>query len=476
MNKEKITYGLLLLGLALVVGFSIGFIKAPLGQAMGILVGGVAFLLPLLLRNPEFGLAVIGFFLPFERIPNIELGGLNVKINYILIFVVLICYLAAKAVRRELTIPRDPIRYFLLLFLVAYTFSIPGAINRQRALEVAIAFLIMIVTYLTVTLMVQSKKALEYALKGLIWGAVVAGAVGIFQFLGDMAGLPTSITLLKPGYDKSTMGFARVMAFSQEPLYFANYIFIPLVTTFILLIRGQVEKVIGRFSAVLLILVLLLDFILAISRGAYLAGAIVFVLILISQAKLIFRFKTVAVSIAIAFFVLGGAYLYLSKSGSDALDNFVTHMFVQDPTGESVVSRLTATNQANELYRDKPILGVGPGNFGPAVQGDPVDKPEGGWFIVNNEYMEILAENGLVGAITFALLLLAIFWRSLAAFVKARDMFLKSLILAFMFAFLAIMIQYGFFSTLYIFHIWFLIGLIAAVSNLILNKNAKKNI
>ncbi len=474
--KEWLTWALLILATALVIGFSIGFIKAPIGQAIGITLGAIIFTLPFLLKNPELGLGLVGFFLPFERIPTVLLGGLNIKINYILIIVVLLSYLAAKAIRKDFVIPKDPIRYFLIIFALAFFVSLTQATNQQRAIQVVASFILMVIVYLTVTLVAQNKKAIEYAVKGIIWGAILAGLVGIFQFLGDMAGLPTAVTLLKPGYDKSTMGFARVMAFSQEPLYFANYIFIPALITFILLLRGQIQKFIGRFPAVLLLLVLLLNFVLAISRGAYLAGAIVFVFVLISQAKFIFRVKTMVVSFAIILLVLGGTYLYLVKSESDALDNFVTHMLVRDPTGESVVSRLDATEQAYDQFINHPILGVGPGNFGPLVQGDPSETPESGWVIVNNEYMEILAENGLVGAITFLLLIIVIFWRSLLAFYHAKDELLKSLILALIFALLAILIQYATFSTIYIFHIWFLIGLMAAVSNLILNKNVKENI
>ena len=461
---------------ALIIGFSIGYIDAPLGQAAGIILGGIILALPIMLQNPELGLGLIGFFLPFERIPTIELGGLNLKINYILIIVVLFSYLAAKAIRRDLKIPNDPIRYFLFIFAFSFLLSYTQAINKQRAVEVMISFILMLVVYLTVTLVAQSRKAIEYALRGIIWGAVVAGIVGIFQFLGDMAGLPTAITFLKPGYDKSTMGFARVMAFSQEPLYFANYIFIPGLIAFILLLRGQITKFIGRFPAVLLLLILLLDFVLAISRGAYLAAGIVFILILISQASLIFRIKTMFISVAILLTVVCGSYLYLVKSESDALDNFIEHMLVRDVKGESVVSRLDATEEAYNMFINHPVLGVGPGNYGPIVQNDPIEKPESGWFIVNNEYMEILAENGLVGIITFLVLIAVVLWRSILAFFRARDEFMKSLLLGMIFALIAILIQYAFFSTIYIFHIWFLIGLIAAVSNFVLNKNVKENI
>jgi O-antigen ligase len=104
------------------------------------------------------------------------------------------------------------------------------------------------------------------------------------------------------------------------------------------------------------------------------------------------------------------------------------------------------------------------------VQDVPAEIPEVGWFIVNNEYMEILAENGIVGLLVFLIILLTVFVRAIKAISKERDEFIKSVLIGLSLALFGILVQYLTFSTLYIFHIWFLIGFLSAVTYLSFKK------
>jgi O-antigen ligase len=459
---------------ALFIGAALFFLKDPLGQAVALSLAAAVFILPLLIKKPELGLGLVGFFLTFERFPTLDVGGNSLKINHILILVVLLVYLTVKLSRRELKIPRDPIRIFVVLFLFSLAFSLPYAINQSHAIQVYAFDILMGIVFLTVTLVAQTKDAIKIAVKGVLWGALAAGLFGLYQFFGDMVGLPNSVTLLKAGYDKSTFGFARVQAAAEEPLYFANFIFIPMMISLILLIKGKISEVFGKSYAVVLVIILLIDFILALSRGAFLGAGVVLLLVFIFQAKSIFQLKKILPALIILIFVIAGAYLALLKSEPQAIDLFIAQVTVQNRDTESVVLRLTTSEQAIQLFLDNKIHGVGPGNFGPVVQNNPTEKPaDVGWMIVNDEYLEILAENGLIGFSAFVLLLIVIFWRSITAYRHAKDEFLKALLLGLIFAFIGILVQYATFSTLYIIHIWFLIGLIAAVSNLILEKNAE---
>jgi len=453
---------------------SIYLFEAPIGVSLAAIVGIITLLTPVILKRPEFGLAMIGFFLPFERIPSLELGGMTLKINHFLVIYVFIVFLISALAQKKLVIPKDPIRAYLLIFILSLSLSLPAAVSLNRAIQMIALMLLMYILYLTVTLMISNKKILILVLKGVLWGATIMAFLGIFQFLGDKIGLPTTITLLRPGYDKSTFGFARVQALSQEPLYFANYIFLPLMLGLVLSLRGKLERVFNRRLGVIVMALLAINFLIAISRGAYLGAAVVVLILLITQAKLIFKAKTMAAIIVVGVVVFGGVYLALAKSESRALDEFIGHVAVQDrEEGESVVSRLNASTQALQLFQSNFLFGVGSGNFGPRVQGDPDDVPEGGWFIVNNEYLEILAENGIVGLMAFVILLVAVFARALFAINQSKDALFRGILIGLTLALVGILVQYATFSTLYIFHIWFTVGLIGAVSNIILNKEPK---
>jgi len=465
----RLLAGFAILIAALGLGVVMNMFEAPIGIALALAAGAAVLLYPLLWRDPELGIGLVGFLLPFERFPAVEVGGMAVRLNHLMIVVVLVSFILVKLFRRELKIPSDPLRWFIALFLISLTFSLPVAVNLSRSFQLLAFMALMGLVYFTTTLVVQSERALKIALKGIIWGALIVGILALYQFFGDMIGLPNSVTLLKEGYDKSTFGFARVQAASIEPLYFANYLFLPLSILAVALVRGQAEKIIGRRMAYLLTAILAIDFILTVSRGAYIAALAVLLAFIVLQAKLILRLKTIITVVMAAIFILGGAYLALLKSEPRALDEFIAHVQVQDrEEGESVVSRVNASKQALELWAEKPVFGIGIGNFGPRVQNDPDEKPEeAGWFIVNDEYLELLAENGLVSLGLFALILAVAFYRGTKVFFMSHSPFLRAMELALMLALLGEAVQYATFSTLYIFHFWFLIGLVSATTNLI---------
>lgn len=464
-----------ILAIALVLG-SIWFLKSNLAAAVSVGVGAVVILLPILIRNPDIGLTIIAFLLPFERIPSVDVGGFSIKINFILIIVVAFIFFSVKLAKRELAIPKDPTKIFLIIFMLFVAISMTKAVNISRSMQVFALFLLMIVTYLTVTAMVTKEKILISIAKGLFWGGTISAIFGMLQFLGDMAGLPNTITLLKMGYDKSTFGFARIQAASQEPLYFANYLFIPIALTSVLLIKNKIELITKKAIAYPVLALLVIDFILTVSRGAYIGAVFALVALLASQWRIIFKIKTIVSLLLIALFIGGGTFIFLYNSESRAVDEFVAHVSVQDRNeGESVVARLDATELANQLFLTSPFVGVGIGNYGPITQGDPADTPEGGWFIVNNEYMELLAETGAFGLIAFSLVILSLFARAgLALKSLTESSFTKDFLTAMCIALFGILVQYATFSTIYIFHIWFVIGLISASTMILLQKKESR--
>lgn len=467
--KGEILYFLVVVLCAIVASVALAVLKYPIGA---VLVFSLAFsiaLVPSIITRPLLGPLLIGFFLPFERVPTLEIAGATLKINHVLILISLLaCLIALFA--GKIKIPKDPIRFFVILFLLSLTVSLPLAINFSRAVQVYFFMVLMGALYFIVTFSIKTKDDLRRVISAVLWGALISGVFALLQFAGDAIGLPNEITLLKEGYDKSTFGFARVQAFSQEPLYFANYLFIPLLIIFVLNLKGLIGGVFNKALSYFLLVALLIDFILAVSRGAYMGAGIVLLALIIFQAKSIINFKVVSVSLAIIFFVFIGAYFALLKGESRAIDEFISHVAVEDrEKGESVVMRLSSSAQAYDIFLDHPIAGVGLGNFGPIVQGDPDEPPEeDGWAIVNNEYLELLAEGGLIAFVSFVVLLTIIFYRSTVAYLRSKDSFIKAISFALAMSFIGILVQYATFSTLYIIHVWFLIGLIAVTTNLAL--------
>ncbi|MEI6040022.1 MAG: O-antigen ligase family protein [Candidatus Berkelbacteria bacterium] len=473
MNKltlnEKWVIGIL----TLLAAAAAGLVIAKTG-VLGLVIIPVLFFVVLaifkIFRDPLWGFSAIVFFLPFERVPTYDLGGVNIKINTILGFIVLLAWVLAlmfngkkwKLTASALTVP-------LGLFCMAILLSLTQAINLERGYVVTAFVLFTIALSVLATNMVQTKEDLVKVIGVLFASSLFVGLFGLFQFAGDVVGLPNSITLLKQGYDSRVFGFPRIQAFSMEPLYFADYLLIP-ISLGLAYYFGKTKEFVSKWLILGLTVLLLVNFVLTVSRGAYLGFVGAFLVLSVLMFKKIFTWKHVLIAVVSVAVVGYGVAFALSKGDTRATNEFINHVFLKDYTvGESVQGRLNAFDLAYQAYQHNPALGIGLGNYGPFTKGYPVSTPTHGWDIVNNEYLEILAETGFIGFSAFMLIILTLIIRSLVAIKKAKDEFLRLTMIGLLASFVGVCIQYMSFSTLYIIHIWVLMGLMVGVQNLILN-------
>lgn len=424
----------------------------------------------LIIRSPELGWFLIVFFLPFERVPSYDIAGVNFKINTLLGFLTLFAWVLALMFNaKKYKVQPNILVIPLSLFALALVMSLTQAENFSRAVAVLIFILFTIGLSLLVVNMVNSKEQLKKTFLVMFLSGLIVGLFGLFQFAGDVIGLPPTLTLLKEGYGSKVFGFPRVQAFSLEPLYLANYLLIPICVGLALVINRV--DIVKRWWLIGFLALLLINFILTVSRGGYL-GLVVSLLILgIFFAKKILTWRNVLIGVVTAFVVFYGVAFALSKGEYRATNEFLGHIKLQDLTeGESIQGRLAAFKKGLNAYRQNPFLGVGIGNYGPWVDNYPGARPITGWEIVNNQYIELMAETGLAGLITFGLVILVLIFRTFVALKYASDIYLRSVLIGLFAALIGVLVQYNFMSTLYIIHIWVLIGLLVAVQNIILKK------
>lgn len=472
--KEKWSIKLILLGFGAVLALVLGFIIAQTGALslaiVPILLGSLV-LGYFIFRNPFIGFLLIIFFLPFERVPTLPVGGIDVKINTILGFLTIFSWLLASMFNaKKWKIQPNVLAWPISLFTIALLLSLTQALNLTRGIEVLIFSLFTIMLSIMTVNMVSDQSALRKIVLALFISAVFVGLFGLFQFGGDIIGLPSSLTQLKVGYDSKVFGFPRIQAFSMEPLYFANYLLIPLSLA-IAYFFSHADFIKRRWLVGIMAL-LLVNFVLTVSRGGYLGLAITLFLLVIFYFRQVFTGKTVIV-LLIFLVVAGGVIFALSRGENRATEAFINQATLQDAKkgSESVQGRITTFDFAYGVFKKHPVLGIGIGNYGPYFKNYPAVTPKTGWDIVNNQFIELLVETGLVGIIGYGLILLVIIWRSLMAIKKAKEPFLRASLIGLFAAFVGVMVQYNFFSTLYIIHIWVLIGLLVAVQNIILRNN-----
>lgn len=422
------------------------------------------------IRNPFFGLTLIVFCLPFERIPTINVGSFTLKINHILGIITLISWVLSVLVKKK-KIVVNPLIWLIIIFLCVLFISIVYSSYPFRSLIIFIFVCFTILLAILVVNLVTTKERLEKITIILFWSTLLVCLFGLWQFLGDIVGLPQTLTGLKEGYTKAVYGFPRIQAFSQEPLYLGNYLFIPLGIFISLFLRKTKIGHLSRFWQFLLITLMLIVLVLTLSRGAYVGFAVLLFTIFIFYARYWFSWKVIAAIIITLIIAVSSSYYFVSKGESKALGEFVEHVTIGDLTeGESIQGRLTEFDKAIEMWRENPIVGVGLGDYGLAKKNFPPPESMPDWDIVNNQYIELLAETGILGLIGFLLIIIVLVWRSVIAFYKSQDPLIRSVLVGLLAAFIATMVQYNFFSTLYIIHIWVLIGLLVAAQNLAFKK------
>ncbi|MFC1640772.1 O-antigen ligase family protein [Patescibacteria group bacterium] len=451
--------------LMLAASFLVSQLDLPLlAGLLGVMAAGVLF--ALFLKKPLWGLVVMVFLLPLERIGSAELGGFTLRASQIVAILMIVAYVWEQLASRRFSFRKNPIALPVLVFLIANLFSFSNAVNIDRALQVFVFTLFVVLASFVVPQLVTRKKHVNLILKSLFASAVLVSVFGLFQFMGDLVGVSPEITGLSDLYTKKVFGFPRVQSTALEPLYFANYLLLPLSIAAALLL-SKLKK--NTWFWLGLVLLLGLNLVMTLSRGGYLGAAAVVLVLAIVFWNRIFTFKNVMMYVAGAIVLISAASFLLSYSHNarEAVETFQTQA-LNYQEGASIIERQGTMSQALDVWKEHPYLGIGTGNFGPSVARNPLMAPDKGWLIANNETVEILSETGILGLASFVSILVVLFVRSIKAIRVCSDKRIKIILIGAFAAFAGIIVQYQTFSTLYILHIWFLFGFLVALQNIAL--------
>ena len=429
----------------------------------------VAALSILFSRRPAWGLGLFVASLPFERIGSYSL---NPATGYPLLHAAQIVGagliggygLRFLGGRERLKIPRS--FWFLAAFFASAVVS--AVLARVQEVWQILVWLAFISTLFLVIAQWASRANVRVIRKTMVIAVLVVSIFGLYQLAGDLAGLPTSVTGLRPVYTKSVLGFTRIQSTALEPLYFANYLFLPL---FMLLALGSEVGFDGKVEVTALILAFL-NFILTLSRGGYVSGAVGLVLLLVLTRQRMLPWlrthsRAAAATIVTAIVILlvtTTVAIKIAKPGqfsvATALKNFLgTHAF---ETG-SFTARLHDEKLALQIWEKHPVFGVGIGGFGSAYYGCHIGKCV---YRPNNQALEVLAEGGVVGFLVFHAFLLALLvygWQALKKTTGQQ----RAMIAGLMAAVVAMVVQSQTFSGFLccLTYTWGTLGLLAGLSS-----------
>ncbi|MFA5134915.1 MAG: O-antigen ligase family protein [Patescibacteria group bacterium] len=430
-------------------------------------VAGLLFLVlcALIIRDPATGIVLIALALPFERIGAYEFGDMTIRISQIFLAVTTAAWAVYAAQKKQFHFAKNPALIPLGIFLAVNVFSLMNAVNLGRSLTILGYIVFTAMLAFVIPNLVLTERNMRRILAALLIAFVAVSIFGLFQFLGDMTGLPPEVTGLRDLYSKDILGFTRVQSTAYEPLYFANYLLIPVSVLFAFFLVGTNVVRVGWLIA--LFGLGAVNLVLTVSRGGYLAMAAALFVVSIFFFKKLFTPRNVIILVAAIALVGWIVVQTLSSSGElFTIEKFEAHV-VNAFYGASYDERIVTFEQAYAAWRGHPVIGIGPGSFGPYAAPHPYYVPKDGWRIVNNEFIEVLAENGILGFTAFLALIAVLIVRSVRAVRLTPNTYLRALMVGLVAAFIGTIVQYQTFSTLYIVHVWFLIGLMVTCQNLI---------
>lgn len=385
--------------------------------------------------------------LPFERIFAFEFSGYTIKLSYIF-GILLLLYFLYQIIRDKITISLYKEEIYLLLFVFLTILTTWWSIDWPRSKVISLMILFSASLFFALRRLIDFDSRQKLFSLFIIIGFLVS-TFALWQFFVDKTFL-SHFSFLRPEYTSAVFGFPRVQSTFLEPLYLANFLLIPIFLSIYILITKPL------FKNYLYLIFIATAFFLTLSRGAFLALAVSLVLFLVIMAigrtgisKLIRPFLIIILSFGIAVLSI------LSVGGRNGLAKYFGHAAIDDiATGESVIDRKDTMRISTKQFYLHPF-GIGAGAFGalPQFRSDIASE---GYQTVNNLYLEILAEEGFLGLLFFVLFLIYYLINMVRGDTKDKLFLMVSLSLI-----TALLIQYLFFSTLYIIYIWVVLAMLS---------------
>ena len=442
------------IGAGAILFLALALVISPL-VALGVFILlGVA---GVIMRSPFIGLLLLVASLPLERIGAYEVQGMTLRMSQVLLVLITISMGIRLMGSRLKTPVRYPVTAILGVYMLVAIVSLVNSANIDRSITILVFTLFTMLLTWMVPAIVTSEHRVRIVVATLLVTAGVVSVFGLYQFFGDMIGLPQSMTGLRDLYTKDVLGFPRIQSTAYEPLYFANYLLFALSAGLCFLL-GKI-KLIPVSWLVTFLLIGCVSFVLTVSRGAYLGLVGALGIIAVYYFKRVFTLRNI-VLIPIIVVAVWWIVVKTLGFGGDAftLDKFTGH--VQGVfLGASYDERVATFELARIAWHEHPFIGIGVGSFGPYTAPHPYVQPKDGWKIVNNEYVEVLAETGILGVAALALFFSTIMIRSVLTIRRTSSELIRTVMIAALAALVGSLIQYLTFSTLYIMHIWFLVGM-----------------
>jgi len=383
----------------------------PLAPAWA-LAGGLGGIV-LLVRWPWLAWLALGISLPFAA--SYTVGP--VRGSDLLLAGTLALWFADGARRRSLALEPHSVAGWVALYAGVLLLLVPRAVDLREAAAEVVKWTEVLVVVLVLPQALRPSHR-PWMVAGLLAGATLQAALGIYQFIGGIG----------PPHFQVLGRFMRAAGTFRQPNPFAGYLGLTLPVAVSLALdawsrlpratsgRGRALGLAGALTGVSGVLAL--GLLASWSRGGWLAGAagVATVLALRSRRTL------VGGGVGLGVVLAGGLLLGLDPAWVPApvrarLADLPAYLGVgmeevlRQPLTDAnfaIQERLAHWVAALRMWEQAPWLGVGPGNYAavyPSVRLLAWEDPLGH---AHNIYLNVLAETGLVGFLAYSAMILGL--------------------------------------------------------------------
>ncbi|MSQ14487.1 MAG: O-antigen ligase family protein [Dehalococcoidia bacterium] len=397
---------------ALVLALSGGVILAtsvPSVEVSAALVAGAIVLIAVIIR-PVIGLYSLAFSVPFGSGIGLPVGSVIVSATDALVGVTAFAWLAGLCTRRYPKIYIPPLMWPLILMLSAFILSTSNAPSISLGLHEIIKWLEVAAVLLVASSVLNSKNTRL----GIMFAVLIAAA------LEALLGLAQSLLMLGPAGFLLGEGFLRAYGTFGQPNPYAGYLVASAAFGVGLAagafgLGGWRSWLAGAAAVTGPVAIILAGAAASMSRG----GALAFVAVA-GISSLRDRRTVTAVlavfSVALAL-VLSGVRIPLPESLANRLDVTLEYFRLFDartvqvtPENFPLVQRMALWQSAWYMFLSSPMTGVGVGNFDMLYQYFAL--PDWSSYLLghaHNYYLNLLAETGIVGFMSYIVFIVSIF-------------------------------------------------------------------
>jgi O-antigen ligase len=306
-------------------------------------------------------------------------------------------WLASILIQRRLGLQWSAMLLTMLIFLAWMGVCVPGAFEAGTALVQFTSYLQLGLAAIMLNSVIRSQKHLRGVLIGFILWTLVSTIIAIIMYYAGITRVAIGL-----------VGNRNLLA-----------LYINLAVVCALLILPTLRTRLGQAGIALALPILFLGLALTLSRTAIviMAMALLIVWYRLAREQGMLILLGSAATIAALLFLLPTAFWQRTESIVPAIERR------EDTFG----LRLRIWEVGQKMIDERPILGVGPGNFPPASQRYARGEILGRGLASHNMYINVATETGLVGLGLFLTLMVFAVLSAWRAMHRARDHGLQDL-------------------------------------------------